>query len=56
MMAGIEAHIFDQAKQTAAVELYSALKDAGFENHWIKVPVQRPDVADAIVIIIGSKE
>jgi hypothetical protein len=54
LMAGMEAHIFDDSHKPLAIGLYQGLTAAGFKSHWVLMP---PDAgAPDIIIIIGSKE
>jgi hypothetical protein len=56
-MAGIETHIFDDSKKPIAGQLFLAMGDTGFDDHWIILPTpENPHAADAVIIIVGSKE
>jgi hypothetical protein len=56
LMAGTETHIFHQAQAPIATELFRVLSAAGFKNQWVLLSPANPNVADVVIIIIGSKE
>ncbi len=55
-MRGIETHIFDEALEPLAIELFRGLLEAGFTSKWVALPVPRSGHEKTVIIVIGSKE
>lgn len=54
-MRGIEIHIFDASRAALAGELFQSFGTVGYQSPWVLMPPPSPQLADKVIIIVGSK-